>query len=262
MAEEQTAPESDAALEQRLATLETAIRENDAIRSRTRVVSLCGMCALLILLLLFVIRIVNHFNETYYAKLKKDPMEFLQSFAQKLEITDLIKKEVDAAGVELRERILPDFTERVYNESLAALPEVQEELIEVAGRLEDYSKDEIQKKLIKVLSENIDEAFAEIKATFPELGEGDWDKNLAGAQELFVAKLHDSIELRVALVTASLEQLKAAAVRVSKTKGHEELTEANRDAIEAMLIETLLELVVYEIKPEFGAVMADVDSAK
>jgi hypothetical protein len=90
---------------------------------------------------------------------------------------------------------------------------------------------------------------AELQRIFPDTSVEELQHQLEKAHGLFIEKLHEAIEDRIAMVAASLEQLKAQVREMARENIREQRT---LEEIECLFFEDLVDLLVYELKPELG----------
>jgi hypothetical protein len=186
---------------------------------------------------------------------------------------DLIRKT-------LADEIIPDFCSKVGSRFQEQLPELEKNAIMAGQHLGEFAKQYMEKRLSAALERGIKSSNSEIQTIFPNLDERALMKSLDEGKEAFIEQLHEVLEERYAMVASHLDGLKATAEAVAKSKGHEELVAMIHQApargkgepavdpaaavkdrlvdpevlgeIEARLVETLLELAIYELDPKKG----------
>ncbi len=254
MAEEKGA---EAALAERIAELEKVVRQNEVLRKQTRIWSLIGVLVILILLLVFVGRLWNHVNTSYYAQIRKDPAGFVQAFIAETDITPTLQREGQMAVLQLREEIMQKFSKALFDELQKRMPEIEQKTVDMGGRLADHAKQHVEQKLNDTLADSLEKCFVEIRQTFPEFEDKELEKYIQKGQGHFVERLHDVIEDRYAKVDAHIVGLKNAVTRVKQSKGSDALSQDKQGEIAELLLDALVDLIVYELKPELGKEMAD-----
>jgi ribosomal protein S7 len=257
MADGKPAPDGDAALAARLEQLENKLRENDALRRKTRLWSLLGVLIILVLLLGFVFRLYNHLNREFVVEIQKDPEQFLKAFIARSDLEGAFRREAQLALTQLNEEVRDKFLKALAEELQKAMPELETKAVEMGGRLADHAEEHVQQKINDALAESLEACFDEIEKAFPDLEEKDLEKHMAKAQEHFVERLHDVIEERYAKVDASLTGLKGAVKGVRNSKGSEELGKMNQGEVAEKLLDALVDVIVYELKPDLGAQAAE-----
>lgn len=257
MADGKPTPEGDAALAARLEQLEQKLRENDALRRKTRLWSLLGVLIILLLFLVFGLRLYGHVQSQFVAGLQDDPGEFLKGFIAKTDAEALFRREAQLALTQLNEDVRDKFMKALADEVQRAMPELEKQAIEMGGRLAEHAEEHVQTKISAALADSLEACFAEVQKAFPDLAEKDLNKHMEKANELFVERLHDVIEERYAKVDASLTGLKGAVKGVRNSKGSEELAKMNQGEVAEKLLDALVDVIVYELKPDLGAQAAE-----
>lgn len=245
----------EAELLAKLEKLETAIQANEQLRQRTRWYSLVGMLLILVLVLVFVWRIVDHFQTQYYRPIQEDPTALVEQVMENVEWERVLQAESQAAQAEFR-RVSEDFAARVYDRMLERMPEIEDEFLAVGDELNVYAQAHVEAQLTEAFIDSLDEMRDELAKEFPEFVEDDWDEHLEEAKQYFMVQLADSLEERIGRVSAKLEALKDAAATVAESEGSEDVKAMSRGELEEALINTMIDLAYYEMRPEKGNVPA------
>ena len=98
-------------LTERLAALEIKLVQNQSLRVKQRRLGICGVLVLLVLLLLFVGRLacwLNAYAKSYDFDSLRDQLM--------VECKDLVQPELNSFVNELRQDVVPKFTEKVIAE--------------------------------------------------------------------------------------------------------------------------------------------------
>ena len=257
MADGKPAPAGDEALAARIEQLENKLRENDSLRRRNRLWSLGGVLIILVLLLAFVFRLYSHLNREFVVDIQKDPEHFIKAFVAKADLEGALRREAQLALTQLNDEVRAKFLRSLSGELQKAMPELEAKAVDMGGRLADHAKEHVEQKINDALADSLEECFAEIEKAFPDLKEKDLEKHMAKAQTQFVERLHDVIEERYAKVDANLTGLKGAVKSVRNSKGSAEMAKMNQGEVAEKLLDALVDVVVYELKPDLGAQAAE-----
>ena len=238
----------EAELLARLEDLELQIGRNDESQKKLRYISLLGIFLITGLMLVFVFRLYSYVEnydvEQVIERVKQDAPQMLQP-------------ELDALVYDLSKDIFPVFSNHLVNEFKRSMPELKEAGIELGSTLEIELRKRAEERLIESMIVSLENSGDEIRSVFPNFSAEVLQEQLGKSMEYYVEILHDSIEDRIALVAASLEDLKNTAGAIGQTDGLEDFIPSNVGQAESGLLEGLLDLVVYEIKPEIGTELVE-----
>lgn len=246
---------ADSALEARLTKIEQMLVETQGLRRWQRLVALGGALLLLLILGCFVGNLYIYYHG-YYERLSNDPIGYLKELNREADLEAQLRQELLVSQRQLVDKVIPDFSQRVYQEILDRMPKIEEKVGAMGGRLSDYAHEQLVLELNNALARGIEKCEADIKKEFPDLSEEKLKAAIKAAQANFVEHLTDSLEERLALVDASLRELKAASKRVAASSDPEKFKNATRSQVEEEVLDTALELLAYELKPEFGQMPA------
>ena len=233
----------EADLLQRLQGLESQIKEHDESQKKLRYYSLIGIGLITCLMLLFVYRLYNYV-ENYDIQKVADNL--------RKEAPKVLQPELDALVYELSTEVFPIFSDHLVAKYKESMPELRNAAMILGEQLEGQVRERAEERLLDSLVIGLEDSSEEIKNIFPDLSSEVLEEQIGKSMGYYVERLHDSIEDRIALVMASLEDLRSSARQISKTEGLEDLVPTNSGEAESELIEVLLDLVIYEIKPELG----------
>lgn len=243
----------DAAVADRVEKLEELIQQNEALRKQSRVWSLVGVLLILTLLLVFVYRIWNHFDTQYITPIKDDHVAFLNTFVDETGVKPVINAQARIALQDLRDEVMNDFAETFYEELERRLPEIEEQAKEMGGNLTEHAEQHLTQRLNDALADSLEQAFTEVEAAYPTLKDADLQADMNKARDMFVEQLTASIETRYERVDSSLQGLQAAVERVRNSEGSAQLATMQQGEVVELLIDSLVDAIVYELKPELGA---------
>ena len=244
------ASKEEAELLHRLQDLESQIKKHDESQIKLRYISLCGIGIITCLMLTFLYRIYNYVDNY-------DIQQVVETLRK--EAPAVLEPELDALVYELSTDIFPIFSNHLIAKFRDSMPELRQSGLELASQLEGEIRKRAEERLLESLVTGLENSGDEIRNIFPEFSAEVLEEQIGRSMGYYVERLHDSIEDRLALVIASLEDLRSTAGQIGKTKGLEAELPINVGEAESDLIEALLDLVVYEIKPELGSELAEVD---
>lgn len=246
MNQQQTPPPKDDSgvdLNVRLKEIQQTMKESEALRKKLRYVSLGGALAVLLLLGLFCYRLYAYATTYDTKKLRTQLLE---------ESKPVIKAETDELIKTMQGEIVRNFVSKIKSNLKQEMPKINQEFIEMGGRLYDHSQEHVEKRLVDVLTKSFEDSEKEIQKAFPEFSTVDLHQRMEKVKPYFVEQLTHVIELRLAKVNASIDGLKSAVKRVQEAPGSEKYSKDQLSAVEDQLLDALLDLIVYEIKPELG----------
>jgi len=252
MADGVSTTNDDAALREQAEKLEAVLSANEALRKRTRLFSVCGLVLIGLLLIVFVWRAVSHVQGEYVTPLEKDPGAFVQELVEEARVHPVLLAEAEVTAKVLGEEILPDFSSRVFSEFANRRPEFEETVLDMGERLDTHTQKHVKKRLEEALYSSLDKAFQDLYELFPEVKDVAVEEQVAKSKDDFAVRLGDSVDKRIDVVQARLDELHQAVEAVGKSRGYEELAKARQGDLEEALLDAFVDLIVYELKPEFG----------
>lgn len=250
MADEQPTSTGERDMVSRLQTIETKLLRCEELRRKQRRVSLIGVLLIILLFIVFGYRIVERL--AWYRDALNDPArrsELLTKMLDDSQARQILQREGKILMQDLRKEVLPVLEHTVAVELDKQLPIIQKEVLNLGGRLQEHAEKELQAKLVEALIKSMEKMDTELQQIFGDIKEKELEKQFEANKQLFVDELHTMIEERLAKVQSSLEVLKKQVANMGDEVAKQGITVDNS---EALFIDALLELLVYEIKPEFG----------
>ena len=239
---------SDTELVQRLKDLEEKIKRHDESQKKLRYISLLGIFLITSLMLVFVYRLYSYV-ENY------DVQQVVEQV--KMDTPGVLEPELDALVYDLTKDIFPVFSDHLINEFKQSMPDLRQAGLELSSALEIELRKRAEERLVESMVVSLEDSSDEIRRVFPDFSAEVLEEQLGKSMDYYIELLHDSIEDRIALVIASLEDLKNTAGTIGEAEGLEDLIPSNVGEAESGLLEGLLDLVVYEIKPEIGTELVE-----
>ena len=233
----------DGELLQRLQDLEEQILSHDNSQKKLRYISLVGICLITCLMLVFVYRLYDYVGNY-------DIEQVVEHIKQ--ESPRLLQPELDALVYDLSTDIFPVFSSNLFAEFKQSMPELKEAGLNLSQNLEIEIRKRAEERLLESMIVSLENSSEEIRSVFPDFSSEVLEEQIGKSIDYYVERLHDSLEDRIAMVMSSLEDLKNTAGQISKAEGMEDLLPTNIGQAESEMLEAMLDLVVYEIKPEIG----------
>jgi hypothetical protein len=263
---------NDAALLARLDDLEAKLAENEVLRKRFRNYSLCGVVLLLAIVGIQLLRVQSYVNSYPLVKQidgKPDaPLEErlkadLEDRSEGREVTlaylvvrdaeEVLKREQSQLERDFKnKKIVENFRDHFQAELTAAGPEFSEKGQALLDTTQKMVTEKLEQRLLDTMIASIEASGEETAKMFPELkSESELQAKLKSRMDYFQVELHDSLEERLARVIAPMDALQGSVKHLEKTMPEDERAATQAEAEEA-LIDALLDLLVYHIKPELG----------
>lgn len=254
MANEQPKATDEAALAGRVETIEKRIRATEVFSRRARLVQRIGILLTLALLLLFVYRIYAHFRA--YAVALRDANQreaLLREFLSQAKAGDVLRTEAQALVKDIQEKVLPKVFEDVVAEFNRSRPELEQMATEMGTRLTDFVKTTVATRLREAMVQSYNDMEAEIRKSFGDMPDEQFKKDFDASRDLFIAHFTAALDERLGKVQAGLEGLKdTVKTHYGKDLGANLKGEDRKQHAEGVFIESLIDLIVYELKPELG----------
>ena len=231
--------------DRRIQKIEQMLNDNEVLRKTLRKYSICGILALLFVLFIFVYRLYD-----YGRNYDTDALVA----ALQVQAEENLVPEAEALVAELQDGLVADFGEKCMIELKNEMPNIQTEVGEMGGRLFDMSQKYVEERLVETMANSFEESEKELQEIFPEFNSAELEGNLNEASAFFIEELGLVLDAKLGKVSGSVEGLKSAVTRVGETSGIKELEGMAPEAVEEMLLDAIMDLVIYEIKPELGLI--------
>jgi hypothetical protein len=254
MADEQPKVTDEAALAGRIEGIETRIRNFEVFSRRAKIAQRIGMLLILGLLLLFVYRIYAHFHG--YAVAMRDSVKreaLLKEFLAQAKPDQVLRTEAQALVQDIQNKVLPKLFEDVVAEFNKSKPELEQMATEMGSRLTDFVKTTVADRLREAMLQSYNEMEAEIRKSFGDMPEAQFKKDFDASRDIFIQHFMVALDERLGKVQTGLEGLKET-VRTHYGKDFAANLSGEERArhAEMVFIESLIDLIVYELKPELG----------
>jgi hypothetical protein len=254
MADDKPKTADEAALAGRVEGIEARIRAYEVFSRRAKIVQRIGMLLILGLLLLFVYRIYAHFRGYAVAMRDAEKREkILKEFLSQAKADEVLRAESQALVKDIQEKVLPKLFEDVVAEFNKSRPELEQMATDMGTRLTDFVKTAVADRLREAMVQSYNDMEAEIRKSFGDMPDEQFKKDFDASRDLFIQHFMFALDERLGKVQSGLEGLKETVKThygkdfAADLKGEERLQRA-----EMVFIEALIDLIVYELKPELG----------
>lgn len=255
MADEQPKTPDETALAGRVEGIEQRLRSREALAHRTRVAQRIGVLLVLFFLFLFVYRIYAHFRAYSVALRDAQKREaILKEFLSQANAEPILRAEAQALAQDIQEKVLPKVFEDVVAEFNKSKPELEQMATDMGLRLTDYVRTTVANRLKEAMAQSYGEMEAEVRKSFGDMPEEQFKKDFEASKQIFVEHFAATLDERLGKIQNGLEGLKdTVKTHYGKNFAPELSGEARLQRAEMEFIEALIDLIVYELKPELGA---------
>lgn len=200
MAEETGLAEEE--LTERLAALETKLVQSQSLRIKQRRLGICGVLVLLVLLLLFVGRLgywLKAYATTYdYDSLRDQLM---------VEYKDLIQPELNSFVDELRQDIVPTFTEKVITEFKENLDEIEQKTAAMGKNLEKHARKQVVDQLLGSMVSGMGESTDQLAEIVPSFTPREFEQYARTMENVMLEDMTTFMTERYARVKSNFDGL-------------------------------------------------------
>lgn len=235
-----------------LEKLEKRLVAIDELRAKTRTVTWIGAVAIILCFGILFWRLYSQYK--VYDTSLRDPQlreAMIDQFLADSNAKQIVELEVKAFAKDVETEVLPAIEKSAGEELPKVVEKAQSELEKSLLRLAEYAKKNTEEKVSNALLESAVALENDAKKVFPELQDKKLDAVVAKNKDYFMVEMHDRIEERLAEITPSLELLQENIANMSKEL---DKTTPNMswDLAETTFIDSMLELLAYEMKPDIG----------
>jgi cell division protein FtsB len=254
MADDKPKAPDETALAGRVDGIETRLRRSDALSKRAKIVQRIAVALLLFFVLLFVYRIYAHVRSYAVALKDADKREaILKEFLSQARAEPILRSEAQSLVQDIQEKVLPKVFEDVVAEFNRSKPELEKMAAEMGTRLAEYVKTTVATRLKEAMTQSYSDLEAEIRKGFGEVTDEQFKRDFDASREIFIRHFSEQLELRLDKIQTGLEDLRETIKThygkdfAPELSGEEKLARA-----ETVFIEALIDLIVYELKPDLG----------
>ncbi len=254
MAVERGTPEKeDAATAARIDKLEAVLRENESLRTKTRVFSLVGILALVVILSVFALRLASHLKSSYVDAIEENPEVFMKTFVYDTNLHHLVASEAEAALIDLQKNALKNYSRALMENLEASMPEIEAQARKISDDMLAYTQEDIAERMKVALTASLEQAMTDLAKKYPQVGDADLEKHYEAAKNHFIVRLTDAIEERYANVEDSLKGIDDTVKEIGKGPGSEELNKLSQEEVASLFLDAIIDVIIHELRPEMGA---------
>jgi len=212
-------------------------------RVRSYIVT-CGLVLILSFIALFLYHIVSFFGNYDLDTLNKELMKNAQVLRDCTETQDLLNN--------VKDHMIPKVRDEIVKKFEADLPKFKEEGSNLASSLQSYVEIDLNSRLIHELTEALTDVEKELMKNHPGFNAVRIEAVIKEAQKVFIEELTQRLEKRVDTITDHLVALNHSFVKLAESEEFTSYSPDNAEALEAKLVETMLELAIYHVNPDKG----------
>ena len=234
--------------------LEADLQEIEKARKQQALIIRVGVILILVAILLFAWNIWN-----FSKSLMKS--ESLDQFGQKFsrDMQDLAKDpEVRRMQDNLVKQVIPDITNQIVERFKQDMPNFRKKGEKVLFNLQIYVQGYLKEELEKALAESVVKLEKELHTSYPKISVDKLQKVLKSAEVTFIEQVTNAIEKRIEMIYEDLDKAEKTLDKFSNLDDMKKLSKQTPDEIKLALIESMLELGIYEINPVKGNMPATV----
>gem|GEM_PF-6586780 len=228
----------------------------DKFAKARRVRALCsgiGMVLILLLLCLF------GWNLWQFGKGHLSP-EGQQAFMKQVQadMTTLYRTDSNVQGIidDFRTDVAPYAVEHVRKRIREELPNMRASGVQSLYALRDYIATDAKDRFETEISDALAEFELELMKKFPDLSREDLHIGLIAMHDLLLAELSTIIDQRLGELSGSFEELMQTLDTYRDLPEAKKLDPENLDAVKLNILESLLDLAIFEVNPDRGLVPA------
>lgn len=257
MGENQKTPKqqtgSNEELLRKIKVLEEALESIDKSQKQKSLISFIGFMLVLLGLIIFFVNLKsfaasklndNDFQDELIAIVQSDLKEVMHT-----------NPNVTIMQQDLKKEVLPYVAKQIIKRFKQELPKFKFTGEKFSIELKSYLDHDVKAQLIKALTESLVDVEGVLKEEYPNMPPEELEKVIAEARHVFVLKITDIIEKKIAYVSDDLASLKAS---INNFKNCEEYTMHDASnphtlhAVKIEMVEAMLELVIYQLNEEKG----------
>ncbi|GEM_PF-2756283 len=231
-----------------VARLETDLLEIEKARKQQALIVRVGLVLILLAILIFALNIWN------FSKSLMQPAS-LDQFGKKLgeDMQGLMADpEVKRLQESLMKQVFPEISNQLVEQFKKDLPNFKSKGQKVFSNLQAHLESFLKEELEKALAESIAELEKELHTTYPKIPIERIEKVLNEAQGVFIEHITMTLEKRLETIYQDFEKMQKTIDKFSELDDMKQLENSDINDVKLALIESMLELGIYEINPEKG----------
>ncbi|HBC86368.1 MAG TPA: hypothetical protein DCZ94_05370 [Lentisphaeria bacterium] len=228
--------------------LESDLLEIEKARKQQALITRVGLVLVLLAIMLFA------WNMWNFSRSLMQPAS-LDQFSKKLgeDMQGLMgDPEIRRFQDSLMKQVFPEISNQMIERFKKDLPNFQAKGKKVFSNIQLYLEGYMKDELEKALAESIVEIEKEIHTTYPKVSTEKIEKVLKEAESVFIEHITMTLEKRVEMLFDDFEKMEKTIDKFSQLDDMKQLEKMEINDIKLALIESVLELGIYEINPEKG----------
>ncbi len=233
--------------------LKADLVEIEKATKKQALIARVGLLVMLFAVLFFTFNIWN-FSRSLMKPESLDKFE--KRFGQDMQ--DLMR-DPDVKQIEenLIKQVLPELTNQVVARFKKELPSFKGKGEKVLDNLKTHVEEYVKTELEKALADSLAEVEMEIQTKYPTVSAEKLDKSLKAAEDVFVEHLSTTLENRFTLAYNDFMKTENTIKKFSYLEDTTRLEGMKTDDIKLEILESFLELGIYEINPIKGNKVAE-----
>jgi hypothetical protein len=236
-------------LSNELGEIETSLGHIDKTRKKQFAATLGGIVLVLLIMLFFLTSLMN-FVKSY------DSQMLLQELSNNSSIITQ-SPELAEVATNFQKIFLPAYKKELSVALGSEMPKIRKKMFDSTTELGTFIKNDIRQRLTKRLTKAMEKIEKNIIAKHPDISPEELQKAFSEANNHFVKEVTGVIEKRLKLAQERLALLDKNFKMYQSTKEYAALKGMDSDAVESKLVETFLELWIYHLNPQKGALPAE-----
>jgi hypothetical protein len=211
-----------------------------------------GLLLILLAIAFFAFRIVDFVRNYDYKGLLAASEKQASFLADCKETRELLSM--------LQNSCLPEMREEIVKRFAAEAPSLRKELFAASDELKCYIAGPVKEKVMSSLFESVKKLERELLVKKRKFSLEEIDGIVKSGRELFIEDFTARLESRLDDVQDDLVALNAAFEKLSETPEYKEMQPSLAGEYESRVIESLLELCIYQMDPAKGSAPAKRDA--
>ncbi|MFA6291588.1 MAG: hypothetical protein WC637_07390 [Victivallales bacterium] len=231
-----------------ISRLEADLQEIEKARKQQALIVRVGVILILFAIFLFAWNIWNFSKDL----MKSENLDQLgQRFSRDMQ--DLAKDpEVLKMQDNLVKKVIPEVTNQIIERFKKDIPNFRKKGEKVFANLQVYVQGYLKEELEKALAESVVQLEKELHTSYPKISAEKLGKVLKAAEATFVEQVTNALEKRIEMIYEDLDRAEKTLDKFSSLDDMKKLSKLTTDEVKLGLIESLLELGIYEINPVRG----------
>ncbi len=234
--------------EKKLDVIEKTINRIDQIKRKQFYVSIFGMVLIVLVMAVFVLSLVD-FVRNYNSQMLLEEISKNSSIITR-------SPELHAVAKDFQEVFIPVFKKELLASFEAGLPKIKEDVFKSAQELETFLQTDIRNKVLYRLSNALAKVEKSILAKHPELTAKDLEKAFNEVNTHFIEELTNILDKRLGEAKVKLMQLDESFRKYSDAPEYAAVRKLPAGEVENLLLESFLELWIYHLNAQKGALPA------